>query len=118
MPSSRYFPCDLADFTLSEGEVFAPKRRSRRRPFLRGPVPMDWLARAYRLSANALFVGLVLWHRAGLSRSRTVEVNQRNLGFELNAQAVRRALRALEAEGLIRIRQRPGRKLRVRIWER
>jgi hypothetical protein len=95
-----------------------PPRHWPQEPFLKGPIPWAWLARAGRLRGKALAVGLVLWRRAGVARKRTVRLYQaRPEGLGLNEHSARRGLRALERAGLVEVRRRPGRGLDVTILE-
>jgi len=75
-------------------------------PFLAGPVPMWWLARAYRLGAAALAVGLALWHAQRMQRGRLgrIKVNaatRRPMG--LSHDQARRGVHALQGDGLVDI---------------
>lgn len=75
-------------------------------PFLAGPVPMWWLARAYRLGAAALAVGLALWHAKRMQRARSgpIKVNavtRRPMG--LSHDQARRGVHALHGDGLVDI---------------
>jgi hypothetical protein len=95
-----------------------PSRRPpRHRPgqaFLKGPVPWHWLSAAARLPGQALQVSLLLWKAAGCRKSRCVPFCLA-YGAELgvSAPAARRALRHLEAAGLVRVEFAPGRALQV-----
>jgi hypothetical protein len=75
-------------------------------PFLAGPVPMWWLARAYRLGAAALAVGLALWHAKRMQRARSgpIKVNaatRRPMG--LSHDQARRGIHSLHGDGLVEI---------------
>ena len=75
-------------------------------PFLAGPVPMWWLARAYRLGAAALAVGLALWHaqrmqRGRLSRIKVNAATRRPMG--LSQDQARRGIHSLHGDGLVDI---------------
>ena len=75
-------------------------------PFLAGPVPMWWLARAYRLGAAALAVGLALWHAQRMRRGRSgpIKVNaatRRPMG--LSHDQARRGVHALHGDRLVTI---------------
>ena len=43
-------------------------------PFLKGPVPLDWLQKAMELGIGALSVGIVLWYFRGLKKSKVFKV--------------------------------------------
>ena len=80
--------------------------------FLKGPIPMRWLARALHVGAGSgLGVGIVLWHLSGLKHNEktillsNVEVER----WGISRQAKWRALVALERAGLIVIERRGAR---------
>lgn len=84
--------------------------------FIRGPIPMDWLARAARIPRrNAVLVGLVLFHLAGMRSDRTglVLCVERCKPFGLGRKAVQRGLADLESNGLVRVDRSAGRCPRV-----
>lgn len=82
-----------------------PRRSSQGRtePFLRGPVPLHWLAKAASQRKPALAAGLCLWFQRGVSRQAgPVRVGagvRKKLG--LSAGQMLRGLRALEDAGLV-----------------
>jgi hypothetical protein len=78
--------------------------------FLRGPIPLSWLAAAGNLGGKALHVGVYIWHLAGLHDSLCVKLpttRLQDMGV-LNRQAAYQALAALERHGLLLIERRPG----------
>lgn len=82
------------------------KKGTQTDPFLAGPVPMWWLAGAYRLGAAALAVGLALWHAQRMQRARSgrIKVNaatRRPMG--LSHDQARRGVHALHGDGLVDI---------------
>jgi hypothetical protein len=82
--------------------------------FIAGPVDVVWLSQARKLGVTALWVGLGLWFLRGLRRSNSFTVSNlmmRELGVHPDAKT--RALRALEAAGLIAIERRGKRSPRV-----
>ena len=92
------------------GEAKPTRRKpSLRGRFLKGPVPMPWLAHALHVGAGSgLGVGVVLWHLCGLKHNEktillsNVEVER----WGISRQAKWRALGALERAGLITIERR------------
>ena len=77
--------------------------------FLKGPVPMDWLARAATLSGKALHLGVVLWFRAGLLDSLTLTLSNGDLAvLGVARDAKYEGLERLRDAGLIAVAQRPG----------
>src|SRR5215468_5398788 len=101
---------------LSRPSTKPPRHRPGER-FLKGPIPWPWLEQAARLPGKALALSLALWREAGYRRRRTVSVSLSRAGLGVNEQAARRALRALQAAGLVSVLRKPGRKLEVTLLE-
>ncbi len=85
----------------------SPGRMKRRRvvaePFLRGPIPLAWLARAHKAGGSALAVGLALWFVRGVNKGRAGPVkvdSSTRRRFGLSRDQTGYGLRALEAAGL------------------
>jgi hypothetical protein len=72
-------------------------------PFLRGPIPLAWLARAHRAGGSALAVGLALWFIRGVrGKLGPVKVDSSTRRrFDLTRDQTGYGLRALEAAGLV-----------------
>ena len=88
-----------------------PTRRQRQpKEFLRGPVPIAWLARAGSLRGKALEVALAIWFRVGCGGKRSdVRLSAQTLArFGVGRKAGYRALAVLESAGLISVRRRRG----------
>jgi DNA-binding MarR family transcriptional regulator len=93
------------------GRYTAPKRKATPEPFLRGPIPADWLKAAGQLPGKALHVGLVAWYVAGL-RSKRDDLpvsSERAAQFGVTRQSKYRALRALERAGLVSVKRNGNR---------
>ena len=105
----------LEPVTRSQG---VDRRRRRGSPvqgkFIAGPVDVVWLLQARRLGVTALLVGLALWHIKGLRRTDTFIVSNVMLQeWDIEPDAKRRALRALERAGLVKIERRSKRSPQV-----
>jgi hypothetical protein len=102
-------PFDLDGFRLERKQpVCAPsksKRPPRHKPgekFLKGPIPLVWLAKAARLQGKVLHVAIALWFMAGIKRARTVPLPSLTLRIlGVRRQTSYRALTALEEAGLV-----------------
>jgi hypothetical protein len=72
-------------------------------PFLRGPIPLAWLARAHEAGGSALAVGLALWFVRGVSgKAGPVKVGSSvRRRFNLSRDQTGYGLRALEAARLV-----------------
>jgi hypothetical protein len=78
-----------------------------------------WLLQARRRGVTALLVGLALWHIKGLRKTDTFIVSNVMLQeWDIQPDAKRRALRALERAGLVKIERRGKRSPRVTLIER
>ncbi len=105
------------------GKTFRSHDKSTRVPpnteglFLKGPIPISWLARAERRGLSALTIGLELWLLCGLRKSKVVDLNlsQLRLTDARARQSNQRGLRKLEEAGLVRVSRRPGRRSQVEI---
>jgi hypothetical protein len=102
--------------TISTGETKAsnlPERKvepqKQRQKFLKGPVPLPWLMTASKLPGKALAVGIALRFRQGLTGAPTIALPSTLLSrFGVDRHAKRRALDALEQNGLIAVDRQPG----------
>lgn len=114
----------ITDLRLEGSQI--PRVTSGRRPphhkpggrFLKGPIPWPWLTRAASLPGKAIHVGLALWHLAGMKKSRTIKLTRgplKELGVLKDSK--RRALLALEREGLISVDCPPGSNLVVTLLD-
>jgi hypothetical protein len=82
--------------------------------FLKGPIPLPWLALAGRQPGKALHVAIVLRFLAGVARSSTVALSGEVLTtFGVDRRAGHRGLAALERAGLVSVERHRGRQPRV-----
>jgi len=99
---------------------FLPRHR-RGDPFIRGPLPLDWVEIVFTLSFSAVKLAFALWFKAGCHRDRikpaTVVMSAGILErFGLKSRtAVSRATAELEAAGLIHTKKRIGRRPEITI---
>jgi len=106
---------DIREVEVETAALRAAKRRQVGR-FLRGPIPLQDIAAASRLPGRALAVFLAINHRQALTRNSVVTLPRNllaDLGVTKDAKA--RALRALEAAGLVRVERQPGQSPRIRL---
>ena len=77
--------------------------------FLKGPVPLAWLAGAARLRGRALAVAILVRFMVGIKRATVVTVPRARMAeFGLDRFAFYRGLAALECRGLVRVERRRG----------
>ena len=75
------------------------------RPFLMGPVSVEWLARVSTLGLGATLVGLECWYRAGLTGSAAFRLNLSRLAVapQLARTSAGRGLKRLGEAGLVTV---------------
>lgn len=101
-------------------EILATKpgklKRQQIGKFLKGPVPLAWLACAAALPGKALAAGVALWFERGITGRKEVVAGKGLLGqFNVGSRAGYRALSSLEAAGLVSVVRHRGRCPRVKI---
>lgn len=108
-------PFDIGRLQIpsSSGPVAKPSSRSPRfkqgQKFLKGPILLDWLARAAACPGKALHIAIAVRFMVGLTKSDTVRIPRNVLqAFRVSRYAKSRALAALEAAGLIHVHRRSG----------
>ena len=85
--------------------VVAPKKEL----FLRGPIPLEWLAIAAALPGKALHVAIALMWRYGMAKGKPFKLTRAALKYlNVERDAERAGLVRLERAGLILIERRPG----------
>jgi hypothetical protein len=100
---------------IDELEATRTGRRARG-PYIRGPIPLDWVIRACRLTGKTAQVAFVLWYLRGLHKSNHFALRPSVVrAFGISRPALYRALTALEAAGLLRVVRHPGRAATVTI---
>ncbi len=100
---------------LTPGIASKPERESKTsrtgtKRFLKGPIPLNWLAKAAQQSGKALHAGIALWWLKGLKRSWKVALSQSILNlFGVSRYSGYRGLTKLEKAGLLSVVRHPGR---------
>jgi len=97
--------------------VYSLKPKQKVKPFIKGPIPLDWLRDAAKLGTNALEAGLVIWYKTGMSKGEPVKLGNRDLVMLTgkSRDTGRRALQALESAGLVAVEKLPGRKHLIKV---
>jgi len=109
---------------LSDYEPAAPslplgEERRPRGEFIRGPIPLPWVAEAARLRGRALAVGLAIWFRKGIEKKATFQLYPSALErLGVSRWSAYRALKGLEKAGLVRAERRRGRSPVVTVLDR
>lgn len=93
----------------TSGRRWPKATRPKGEDFLRGPIPWDWISRAAILPGAALPVGLVLWRTAFLKNTLDVKLTSASLrAVGVTRMSKMRALKELEAAGLIEVQRTHG----------
>jgi len=91
-------------------------RHNPREKFLKGPIPLNWLAKAAQLPGKACQISVVLWFLAGLNKNQTVALSNKWLReFGVSRYAQYRGLKALEEANLVTVNRHVGRNPTVTI---
>ena len=84
--------------------------------FLRGPVPMDWLSKAAELPGKTLNVALAIWWLQGMTQSELFKLTRKSLSlFGIKRDAASISLKRLEGAGLIRVQRNIGQRPTISI---
>lgn len=77
--------------------------------FLRGPVPMDWLSQAAELPGKTLNVALAIWWLNGMTQSEYFKLTRKSLNLLcIKRDAASISLKRLEGAGLIKVQRKVG----------
>lgn len=105
----------LADYALPVAKVLSgksPQIKQKRRSggkFVKGPLPLSWLIAAGKLPGKALVVGVGLWYLSGLTGTKVVKpTGSLWQSMCISRQAAYRSIAALERQGLVEVKRRPG----------
>jgi hypothetical protein len=87
-------------------------------PFLRGPVPLEWLGVAAKLPGKTLNVAIALWWRHGMAKGKPFKLTQSALKtLNVERDAERTGLARLEQAGLIQIERKAGQRPTISILD-
>ncbi len=108
---------DLADEDIPTRKISLVPTRRRSKPFIKGPIDLEWMSRVALLPGKSLNVGLALMYLSGLKKSNEdLRLSQKHLKcFNVTGKAANRVLDLMEQDGLVEIERSQGRKHRVSI---
>jgi hypothetical protein len=87
-------------------------------PFLRGPIPLEWLSVAASLPGKTLNVAIALWWRHGMAKGQPFKLTRMALkAMNVERDAESAGLARLEQAGLIRVERKPGRRPTISICD-
>lgn len=81
------------------------------RPFIKGPIYVDWLQKAFGVNGKAAHVALAIHYLHGMSRNKQkpLKLTHKVMGmFGVTRQAANRVLRDFEMRDLIQLTMKPG----------
>lgn len=100
----------LGEAMQEAGVLPARQRDTQTAAFIKGPIPMPWLEQAAHLPGKTIHAALALWYVRSVTRREQFTVKRQTWErLNLTRQAYHRALRDLEAQGLITVERKPGR---------
>ena len=101
--------------------VPAAQRRPHRihGPFLRGPIPWEWLVHAARLPGKAFQIGILIWRAVGFGDKMTVNISLTKAAAEMgfDRSSATRGLAALERAKLVSVARQAGCKPTITVLE-
>lgn len=103
------------------GEAWNPsltgKWVGKSQPYLRGPIPWEWLQRATELGGGALATGLAIWHLRALNGSHRFNASLRRLRnwSGLTERSTRTGLHRLEGAELVKVFRAAGKSPEITI---
>ncbi len=91
--------------------------KKRNKPFIKGPIDLDWISQVALLPGKALNVGLALMYLRGLTKSNEdLKLADKHFKtFNISRKAVSSALALMEEVGLVKVERVQGRKNRITI---
>jgi hypothetical protein len=113
--SDRHVPVKRLQLDVASGTLRVTPRKAL---FLRGPIPLDWLAIAANLPGKTLNLAIALWWRKGMAKGKPFKLTQlalKTLNVERDAESA--GLLRLEQAGLIQVERRPGQRPIVSILD-
>ncbi len=111
---------NISDVDIPTRKISPAPTRRRSKPFIKGPIDLEWISRVAHLPGKAPNVGLVLIYLSGLTKStEDLRLSQKHLkSFNVTRKAANRVLNFMEEAGLVKIERVQGRKHRVTIIEK
>jgi hypothetical protein len=95
--------------SFDEGLGNFVERSTYSQQFIKGPIPLEWIAQANALPGKAGAVGIALWFLVGVKKSRAFKATRQIEAIaSCGRKAVYAALEALQAAGLIKFTPAKG----------
>lgn len=87
-------------------------------PFLKGPIPLNWLTIAAQLPGKTLNVALAIRWLSGMNPRSHIKLTRKALAlFHVSSDATFDGLKRLESKGLIRVQRFPGKRPLIEVLE-
>ena len=88
------------------------------RPFVKGPIPLDWLGMAAKLPGKCLNVAMAICWLAGMSDGKPFKLTAKALrNLNVSDDTARDCLHRMEQAGLILVDRQPGQRPSICIRE-
>jgi hypothetical protein len=113
--SDLHLPVRRLQLSRATGTLVAATKRE---PFLRGPIPLEWLSVAANLPGKTLNVAIALWWRHGMAKGKPFKLTRSALlALNVERDAERLGLARLEQAGLIQVERKPGQRPTISILD-
>jgi len=111
--SDLHIPVKRLQFDTASGTLVATNKKE---PFIRGPIPLEWLGKAAALPGKTLHVAIAIWWLHGMSGNKPFKLTQKALNYmNVERDAVSAGLLRLERAGLIQAERKPGQRPTISI---
>jgi hypothetical protein len=88
------------------------------KPFIKGPIPLDWLGIVAKLPGKCLNVAMAICWLTGMSDGKPFKLTAKALRhFNVSNDTARDCLHRMELAGLIHVNRQPGQRPRISIRE-
>ena len=108
-PKPKQYAGPLQTLSFDQGLGNFVERSAYSQQFIKGPIPLKWVAQANALPGKAGAVGIALWFLVGVKKSRAFRATRQIEEIaSCGRKAVYAALEALQAAGLIKFTPAKG----------
>ena len=107
----------VADEDIPTKKIPSAYTKKRTKPFIKGPIDLEWISRVALLPGKSLNVGLALMYLKGLTKSgEDLRLSLKHLKyFNVSRKTTNKVLDLMRKAGLVKIKKSQGRKHRIDI---
>lgn len=109
----NHLPVKRLQLDVTTGTLVAAQKKE---PFIKGPIPLEWLSKAAALPGKTLNVALAIWWLHGMADHKPFKLTRKALEYmNVERDAASAGLTRLEQAGLIRVERKPGQRPTISI---